>query len=308
MVKAPLEAELRSVLAAQKSKNAARVVYLNVYGNHDLFDDIRSVKDARHLPDIVASLGFGFLFERGFRERFVDTGIYESLSFSPPRQSLAESGVIDPECHYTILAINPMVMVVDHTKIGKRPIPRKWADILEPEYERSVGVVGRDAFFNETLSLTIYKEFGLPGIRKLRRAVAWAGHPAQMVKMAGKAHPDAPAISIIDYFFAKMIRRQDRISIVWPDEGALAIPFVALAKTDRRKGVRAIASFLTGRKTARICADAYYYPVYSDVPIYLPESLKLNWLGWEYLKENDLEVLMDEIRGEPFSCLKGGRE
>jgi ABC-type Fe3+ transport system substrate-binding protein len=301
MVKAPLEAELRSVLTARKCKRDAEVVYLNVYGNHDLFDDIRCARDAQQLPDIIASLGFGFFFQKKFRERFIDTGIFESLSFSRPRRSLLERDILDPEQHYTILAVNPMVMVVDHTKIGNRPVPQRWADILEPEYEHSVGVVG-----NETLSLTIYKEFGLSGIKKLRRSIGWTSHPAQMVKMAGKSHPEAPAVSVIDYFFAKTIKHQDRISIVWPDEGALAIPFMALAKNNCKKDMRAIAAFLTGYKTARICADAYYYPVYGDMPTHLSESLKLNWLGWEYLKENDLELLMDEIRGPSFKVFRGG--
>jgi len=302
MVKAPLEAELRTVLTAQQKKSNAEVEYLNVYGNHDLFENMRYTEDVRQLPDIVTSLGFGFLFQKEFKKRFIDTGVFESLSFLNERQSLVERGIIDPDRHYTIIAVNPMVMVIDHTKIGNRPIPQKWGDILEQEYERSVGVVG-----NEMLSLMIYKQFGKSGITKFHRAIGWASHPAQMVKMAGKAHPNAPAISIIDYFFAKTIRHQDRISIVWPEEGALAIPFVALAKKERAKGAATINAFLTGYKTAQICADAYYYPLNADVPVYLPESLKLNWLGWEYLKENDLGSLMDEIRGESFRRLRGGR-
>jgi ABC-type Fe3+ transport system substrate-binding protein len=190
-----------------------------------------------------------------------------------------------------------MVMVADHTKLGVRPVPARWADILEPEYKRSVGVVGRGESFNEALALTIYKEFGLSGIEKLRRAIAFAGHPAQMVKMAGKAHPEAPAISIVDYFFAKMIKRQDRISIIWPEEGALAIPFLVLARSDRKEDAGPVAAFLTGPGTARICADAYYYPLHGEVPARLPESSKLNWLGWEYLRQTDLESVMNEIRG-----------
>jgi len=296
MVKAPLEAELRTFLAHRRNERDSRVVYVNAYGNNDLFENMMLAGDVRQLPDVVAHLGFGFPFQRKFRERFVDTGVFRSLSFPRSRPSLTQKGIVDPQGHYTVLAINPMVMVADHTKIGARPVPGRWADILEPEYERSVGVVGRGESFNEALALTIYKEFGLPGIEKLRRAIAFAGHPAQMVKMAGRAHPQAPAISIVDYFFAKMIKRQDRISIIWPEEGALAIPFLVLARSDRIENAGAVAAFLTGPRTARICADAYYYPLHGDVPARLPESSKLNWLGWEYLRQNDLESVLNEIR------------
>ena len=297
MVKAPLEAELRTFLAHQRNERDSRVVYVNAYGNHDLFENMMLAGDVSQLPDVVAHLGFGFPFQRKFRERFVDTGVFESLSFPRSRPSLTGRGIIDPQGHYTVLAINPMVMVADHTKLGSRPVPGRWADILEPEYERSVGVVGSGESFNETLALTIYKEFGLSGIEKLRRAIVFAGHPAQMVKMAGRAHPQAPAISIVDYFFAKMIKRQDRISIVWPEEGALAIPFLVLARSDRKEDAGPVAAFLTGPGTARICADAYYYPLHGEVPARLPESSKLNWLGWEYLRQTDLESVMNEIRG-----------
>ena len=299
--------ELRSVLAGQRSGARVTAAYFNMYDDRGLFERMMSCTNARDFPDVVSFLGFGPLFSARFRERFVGRGVFRSLTFPQVDEGLARKGFIDPERRYTVLAVNPMVMVADHTRLGARAVPTGWADILKPEYERSVGAVGRGTSLNDPLLLSIFKEFGRSGIGRLGKAIAWRSHPAEMVKVAGRGLPDAPAVSIIDYFFAKMIRHQERISIIWPEEGALAIPFVALVKRGRPGRLKDIGAFLTSTTLARICADAYFLPVNAGVRARLPGSLKLNWLGWDFLREDGLDALTEEIRTTYLSSLTEGR-
>jgi ABC-type Fe3+ transport system substrate-binding protein len=308
MVKAPLEVELRSVLARKGGRGKVMAAYFNMYDDRGLFERMTSCTNAHDLPDVVSFMGFGPLFSTGFRERFVDRAVFTSLTFPQVDEGLARRGFIDPKRRYTVLAINPMVMAADHTRLDGRPVPTRWADILRPEFERSVGAVGRGTSLNETLLLSLFKQFGRAGVERFGRAVAWAGHPAEMVTVAGRGLKQAPAVSIIDYFFAKMIKHQERVSIVWPDEGALAIPFVALAKAGKPGGLEEIGAFLTGKTFARICADAYFLPVRAGVPARLPGSLRLNWLGWDFLRGNDLDGLMEEIRTAFLSSFMKGRQ
>ena len=300
--------ELRSILARETSRGKVKASYFNMYDDRGLFERITSCADAGDVPDIVTFMGFGPLFSKRFRERFVNRATFRSLTFSQVDQDLTRRGFIDPEGLYTVLAVNPMVMVVDHTRLAGRSMPTSWADILKPEFEKSVGVVGRGTSVNEALLLSLFKRFGLSGVERLGRAVAWTGHPAEMVKVAGRGLRQAPAVSVIDYFFAKMIKHQERISIVWPQEGALAIPFVALVKTGSPGRFEEIASFLTGKTFATICADAYFFPVHAGVSPRLSPSLQLDWLGWDFLKKNDLDSLMEEIRPTFLSSLTEGRQ
>ena len=299
--------ELRSVLALKGGRERVMAAYFNMYDDRGLFERMTSCTIAGDLPDVVLFMGFGPLFSTGFRERFVDRAVFTSLTFPQVDEGLARRGFIDPERRYTVLAINPMVMVADHTRLDGRPVPTRWADILKPEFEGSVGVVGRGASLNEALLLSLFKQFGRGGVERLARAVAWSGHPAEMVKVAGRGLHQAPAVSVIDYFFARMIKRQERISIIWPDEGAVAIPLVALLKTGGRGGLEDIRDFLTGETLARICADAYFLPVRAGVPARLSGSLRLNWLGWDFLRGNDLDGLMEEIR-TVLSSFRAGRQ
>lgn len=305
MIKAPLEAELGDFLNGDKMPGNSGLAYMNAYSHHGYFENMRFAENAHQLPEITAFLGFGSFLGKPFKELFVDTAVFKSVPFPRPRASLKDAGFLDPAGHYTVIAVNPMVMVADHAKLNKRPMPSRWSDILKPEYERSVGVVGREGSLNEILSLTLCRESGVEGIERLRRAVGFAGHPAQMVKMAGTKHPDAPAISVIDYFFAKMIRHQERVTIIWPEDGALAIPFVALVKDGIHQ--ESICDFLTGRTMARICSDAYFYPVNGDLPVDLPSPARLNWLGWEYIKDN-AERIADHMRESSCIAREGGAD
>ncbi|MFA5616624.1 MAG: ABC transporter substrate-binding protein [Syntrophorhabdaceae bacterium] len=305
MIKAPLEAELRDFASGMKTPDNSGLAYMNAYSHHGYFEDMKFAENADQLPEIMAFLGFGSFFRKPFRELFVDAGVFETVPSARPGRSLENAGFLDPMGRYSVIAVNPMVMVADHAKLKGRPLPSRWSDILEPEYERSVGVVGREGSFNETLSLALYKESGMQGIERLRWAVGFAGHPAQMVKMAGTNHPDAPAINVIDYFFAKMVRHQERITIIWPEDGALAVPFVALVKRSVHR--EPVCDFLTGRTMARICSDAYFYPVYGDLPADLPSPDRLKWPGWEYVRDN-VERIADHVRESACAAREGGTD
>ena len=55
----------------------------------------------------------------------------------------------------------------------------------------------------------------MDGIHKLARSYKKSLHPAQMVKARTRT-PEAPAVSIIPYFFSQMIDGTGDLEVVWP--------------------------------------------------------------------------------------------
>ena len=292
----PLEEAFHGFLAGLSEERRATLTFC-IEGNAnnqieyaDYADHFETIDD---MPDIIITPGFNSFFHPHFVENFIKTGRFSSVNLFAGDRHLAAMGVTDPDRHYSMLAMNLLLPVVDHTRLGNRPIPKKWADLLEPEYAKSIAIRGnREGTFCETLLLSIYKDFGRDGLERLGRNVAWGWHPAQMAKSAGSGREDTPAISVMPLFFANNIKNSQNVSIVWPEDGALVSPVAMLVKTDKLEELKHLTDFLTGPEVARICAGAAFPALHPQVDNCLPDNAVFKWIGWDYIKSNDLKALI----------------
>ncbi|GFE61665.1 ABC transporter substrate-binding protein [Geobacter sp. AOG2] len=298
-LKVPIEEAFEAYLDTLPPEVRASFTHcLEGNANHDvdyyaLVDHFKSIDD---MPDIIVTPGFNSFFHRPFVERFIKPGLFTSVSTFGGDRHLARLGVIDPQGQYTMLAMNLLVMVADHARLGDRPVPSTWNDLLKPAYCKSVAIRGnRDGSFCETLLLSIRKDHGEDGISRLGENVRYGWHPSQMVKAAATGSVDAPAVSVMPYFFARHLRDRQGISIIWPEDGALVSPVTMLVKTGKREALQPLVDFLTGAQVAGICAGASFPAVHPDVDNGLPDDATFKWIGWEYVKDNDIKSLLVEV-------------
>jgi hypothetical protein len=295
-LKVPLEEAFNGFLAALPEEKRANLTFC-IEGNAntqidyaDYADHFEALSD---MPDIIITPGFNSFFHPHFVERFIKTGLFASVNTFAGDRHLAAMGITDPEGHYTMLAMNLLVLVVDHTRLGDRAVPQSWADLLKPEYAKSIAIRGnRDGSFCETLLLSLYKDFRSDGLTRLGRNVAWGWHPSQMVKAASSGKKDTPAISVMPLFFANNIKNRENVSIVWPADGALVSPVTMLVKAEKRDELAPLIDFLTGSEVARICAGAAFPAVHPEVDNHLPENATFKWIGWDFVKDRDLKSLI----------------
>lgn len=307
-LKVPVEEAFHRFLEGRPAGAPALTFCIEGNANNqvDYYAFVEHFERIDELPDCIVTPGFNGFFHRGFVERFVKPGHFRAAAEFAGDRHLAALGVLDPEGHYTMLAMNLLVLVVDHGRLGDRPEPRRWADLLDPAFAKSVAIRGnRDGSFCETLLLAIYKEFGMEGVRALGRSTLHGWHPSQMVKAAGSGRADSPAVSAMPLFFARSMPRRDGVSIVWPEDGALVSPVTILVKREKREELSDLIAFLTGPEVARICAGAFFPAVHPEAENGLPEGATFNWIGWEYVKEHDIEALLAEINLEFDRAFRG---
>ena len=307
-LKVPVEEAFHRFLAARPA--GARPFSFCIEGNAnnqvDYYDYVAHFETIDELPDIIVTPGFNGFFHKGFVERFIRPGHFQAVADFAGDRHLAALGVLDPERHYTMLCMNLLVLVVDRGRLGDRPVPRRWRDLLAPELEKSVAIRGnRDGSFCETLLLAVYQAFGMEGVRKLGRSTLHGWHPSQMVKAAGSGRDDAPAVSAMPLFFANAIRNREDVEIVWPADGALVSPVTMLVKRERREELADLLRFLTGPEVARISAGAFFPAVHPEVDNGIPDDARFFWIGWEFVKEHDIEALLAEIDGEFRRAFRG---
>jgi ABC-type Fe3+ transport system substrate-binding protein len=308
-LKVPLEEAFNGFLATLAPGQRAALTFImegNANSQIDYADYADHFEDLADMPDIIITPGFNSFFHPRFVERFITTGQFASVNSFAGDRHLEAMGITDPEGHYTMLAMNLLVLVIDHSRLGNRPAPAGWADLLKPEYAKSIAIRGnRDGTFCETLLLSLYKDFGGDGLSRLGANVAWGWHPSQMVKTAGSGKDDTPAISVMPLFFANNIKNRDAVSIVWPTDGALVSPVTMLVKADKRDELRPLIDFLIGPEVAAICAGAAFPAVHPDVDNHLPDNATFKWIGWDYVKRHNLKALIADTNAAFLRAFHG---
>ncbi len=254
--------------------------------------NIQTIDSEEALPDIFVSAGFETFFDQRTIGRFKDQGTFSDITDSRVNATFDAIDIKDPKGDYSIIAAVPAVFMINHDVLGDLPIPRSWADLLKPEYEQQVALpVGDFDLFNAIL-LSIHKEHGEEGVRKLGRCMLKSMHPSQMVKNAKRVEEEKPVVTIMPYFFTKMVTMVKSLEIVWPEDGAVISPIFMLTKKTSLEKVRPIAEFLASREIGELLSHRGLFPsLHPEVDNRMDER-PWKWIGWDYIYQHDIGELI----------------
>lgn len=256
-------------------------------------DESSHVPLKEELPKIIISAGVNSFYRKDFRKKAISEKYFKDVKTID--KELIKSDLSDLEGNYYIMALNYLVMAVDLTKLNGRDIPNSWADLLNSSFKKEVAIRGKKGRYCETTLLAIYKDYGMDGIIKLKELVGYGGHPAEMVKNAGKGIKDAPTISVIPYFYAKLLKNNKDVKVVWPEDGAIVSPVTLLVQRDISENLEKVVEYFTSDEVRNICKDASL-PHPLDYLEYLKENnYKLNWIGWDFINNNDINILLPQL-------------
>jgi hypothetical protein len=288
----PFEQALTSYLASRDSPSITVQIEGNANKNEADYAALVGANRPEDLPSLLITPGVNRLFYREFLENVLDRGHYKDVAeyrFDPERR---ETILRDPLGHATVLGANVTVMVVDHTHLRSRPFPKRWKDLTQPEFTNSVLMRGSGKTFCETTLLAWQQLYGDEGLKDFGRSVREGYHPAQMAKVAGTGQKNGAAIYVMPYFFARNIRHQKEVLIIWPDDGAIASPVTLYAKRDLSSEVAALAKWLAGPVVARLFTVAGLPTPHPEVPSGLTSNIHYVWSGWERARSSDLSIAL----------------
>lgn len=245
------------------------------------------------LPDIIMSMSFDEIYDKRFIDKYVSKGYFASVL-----DTRAES--VPFECtddSYTLNAGLAMVFLIDEKNLGDLPRPQKWEDLLDPIYKNKIIAFGDEVngIFEYPLYY-FYKEFGLESIAKLAYNTKAVYHAAKAAKLAGTNSKEAGGIYYLPLTFAKLCENKNT-SIVFPEDGALIIPMAFLVKKDKIAELDYLLDFLINNY-GQMCADINAAVFNSRIKSRLPAGTKLQWLGWDYIKSNDILSIGLKLREE----------
>lgn len=247
------------------------------------------------LPDLFISAGFDLFFSENLFGKYTSKQIYGDITKLVRYNKDFENDYInlkDPNNQYSILGVVPAVFLINKDELNGRNIPNSWEDILKDEFIDSVSLpVGDFDLFNAIL-LNIYKKFGEDGIIKLRKILKKSMHPSEMVKSHIKPG-EKPAVTIMPYFFTKMIKENSPMVAVWPIDGAIISPIFMLSKLNKKDMLKPVVDFFTSEQVGRILSHNGKFPsVNPRVDNNIDNTNKYMWLGWDYIKQHDINSLI----------------
>ncbi|MDC7241372.1 MAG: ABC transporter substrate-binding protein [Spirochaetales bacterium] len=256
-------------------------------------EHIEGVEDPADLPDLFISAGFDMFFDENKIGKFKKAGVFEDTtgleSFNPLFDGL---DLKDPRGHYGMIAVVPAVFLINTDELGDRPLPRSWDEVLSPEFEKRVSLpVGDFDLFNGIL-LNIHKTYGDEGVRRLGRSLLESMHPSQMVK-SDRKKDEKPIVTIMPYFFTKMVFPGGPMEAVWPEDGAIISPVFMLGKKEKRDALQPVVDFFASREVGEVLSHNGRFPsVHPEVDNRVDGDKKFLWLGWDYIYSNDIAALI----------------
>jgi len=300
MLPCGLRNPFKEYFEAVVSGNAGQLTSLNflIEGNvnHELsyYPVLDSITNSNELPDMIMASDVNNFFHRPFINRFIKKGVFAAYTPYTINNYLGKAGFADPNGNFTMVTSNLLVMAVDKRRLGNRPMPKTWNDLLDKSYRNEIIMRGEDSFFCNAVMLPFYKENGNEAIEILALNIKSGMHPAEMVKLAGTDKPEAGTVYILPFFFAKRIQHK-QVEIVWPADGAIVSPVFILIKREKLETHQFLLSFLFGKETGEMLSGRHFPAIHPEVSNQLfPDAVK--WLGWDFLNTNDIGALKNTIR------------
>jgi ABC-type Fe3+ transport system substrate-binding protein len=264
-LKVPFGRAVASFLEDLKARTGLDITYAvegNLNQELSYYPYVDTVESAEELPDIIVSADFNVFYYHRFHHKFVATGDF--------------------------VGVNPLVIVADLDRLGGRPLPESWDDLLDPKWANEITLRGSADFFCHAVLLPLHQRYGAEGLRRLAPNVRQGLHPSQMVKRIDAG--EGGALYVMPEFFAHRVKNRERVAIVWPKEGALASPVTLQVKRSRVDELRPVLDWLTGPELAQALVGARFPVPHAGVEGELQDA-PLKWLGWDYIRRHDIAAL-----------------
>lgn len=271
-----------------------------------LKEDVIKANHPEKLADIFISAGFDLFFEETLMGKFKKEHIFKDITkiekYNKDFQN-EEISLKDPDGDYSMLGIVPAVFLVNKNMLGDRELPKSWADLLKPEFRKSVSLPISDFDLFNSILININKNYGEEGVANLGRALLENLHPSQMVK-SDKMKENTPTVTIMPYFFTKMIKEEGPMIPIWPEDGAAISPIFMLTKKEKANKLQKIVDYLAGEEVGKVFSHQGLFPTVNPNVDNKISGKKFMWCGWDYIHNNNIGEILENCKKIFFTAAK----
>jgi ABC-type Fe3+ transport system substrate-binding protein len=291
----PFKAGLDRTVAAHRAETGVQLdaCFLSGADWYQPFDALASAPSADALPGMLVTTLYHDILDPALLAHYTP----DATRRHPPscHPACLSGGLLDPLGVFRTFAVIPFVFLVDERRLKGRPAPRVWGDLFDPMWADDIVFGGwrpneRVPYqdYNSYLLLCLGEEFGNAGLDAFAANVRHLQHNIRTATQAGSNSANVSAIAILPWLQAMLCPRRERTRVVWPEDGALAMPISYLAKSDAEAHLAPLVEYVTGVEWGAVLTRNCYPPINPSVPNTYPPGARLKWPGWDYCRTHDL--------------------
>lgn len=244
------------------------------------------------IPDIFISSDINNLYHQSFFQRFLNDDYFDRIQLVAP-EIFKKAGFEHPTGHLCWFTTNLLVIVADLEKVHEELLPVSWGDLLNELFSKSLTLRGDDDFFCNAILYPFLKNHGKKAVTQLGINTAAGLHPSQMVKNINSGNANGTAMYVMPYSFALKIRNAERFKTIFPVEGPIVSPVQLMVKKGSYEKNKALIDFLLGDEMGDTLNRNGFPSITSPA---IPNLKDLNWIGWDFILENDIAICKEELQ------------
>ncbi len=291
----PFKTGLDRTIAAHQAANGIRLNGCFLSGGewYRPFDGLATAGASAELPAMLVTTLYHDILDPGLLAHYTpQDGAVPPVAAHPV---CVNGGLLDPLGAFQTFAVIPFVFLVDHQRLKGRAAPRCWSGLLDPIWADDIVFGGwrphdRTPYqdYNSYLLFSLYQEYGQTGLEAFAANVRTIQHNIRTATQAGSNNRNVGAIAVLPWLQAELCPRRGRTQVIWPEDGALAMPIGALIKPEAHTRLAPLVNYVCGAELGVLLARNCYPPVNAAVTDAFPSAARLKWAGWGYIRNHDL--------------------
>ncbi len=263
----------------------------SVNGDDLLYKYWENITSIDQLPDVLITTDINSLYHSGFANKWLNTSNFEAIDL-PLRSSFVKAKLDHPEKLMGVLGADALVMVVNKAHLGNRKVPSEWYELLSPSFAGQIAFCGDRDYSSHSVFYHFIKMGGFEAIEHLVANCAARMHPEEMLFSIKTKRKSPVAIYIMPYSYARIINDKLDYKIVWPKDGAIPLPIQMLIRKGASERNKQEIDFFTN---VRLGLNMEQSGLFSSIIDAASSLRKLNWVGWDFIGQNDIEELKQAV-------------
>lgn len=289
--------EVFKTLLSQKFPFLEKSLYAESISTHPGLTG-RYFKTLKSLPEILITSGSGSVHEMAFLNKLLTTENFEILKH-PLHPMFRHTSMAHPKHLMAYIAAEPLVMVIDQTHFTCTQAPAEWYELLNPKLDKSIVFPAKNGHYGNTIYFPFLHNYGFRAIDQLKQNTNTILSPSDMLTAIGLNKLSEIKVYVMPYSYALKAVRYPQMRMVWPTEGAVAIPIQMLVKKGAYNENTKLIDFILGQEMGNALARSGIAVADANTVQHFPgDAVQLQ--SWDFLKKCNTKQIRNKLQSIQF--------
>lgn len=254
--------------------------------------ELKAAESEEEIPEIMIASGLHTVLSKGFKKRFIESGIYTGITSEQALSLMPDSfGKIAGENNIGIFSIGQWSIVCDLSLETTVPYPRRWSDLADPLYRDLITVHGYNGKASiAALLLVLTEQLGKNAIADFARNIRNVWHFAEILKRLDSTESRRTPFNLLPNAATVQMPSKKQAAILEFEDGPILAPMLMYVKKSRMEECMPFVNFLH--------SDAIRHALRRGDFRLAEEfdwSRPFSYPSWDFLLNNDYEELVASL-------------